>query len=576
MPRNDNLEIKGAELVWREPVAARGERTGAVPVASVAPRLDRATRLRIVEQALLLLEQSYIHLPQKRAMYAVDPLQRLRLLRYRLEQSRDDELAEEPLFHSEMIEIFNLVRDGHTNYILPDPMKANIAYLPFLVEEYREDNRSHFIVTRLDPTVDHDPAFQEGVEIHYWNGIPIKRAVELNGARLAGGNPEARYQRGLSALTIRPLARMLPPDEEWVRLRYLTLEGTEVETEYRWLVFTVPPESSAAEQAQGSGEAMAFGYDLQWAQTQEIRRSIAVPQLTAPESLSPEERFAYQPADKNPPSIATSLPELFRVRVQPTEAGTFGYARIFSFMHAEADIFVNEFRRLLTLLPQNGLIIDVRNNGGGNIWASERLLNALAPHGIEPARFQFINSPLTLALARRYTDLQVWAPAIAHSVATGAIFSLSFPLTEPAALAGVPRAYNGPIVLITDALCYSATDIFVAGFQDHKVGRILGTAATTGAGGANVWTHSDLCKLVAKLPTDHPLRAGFQPLPEGIEMRVAIRRSLRVGENAGIPVEDLGVVPDEVHNLTRRDLLESNVDLLEMAGLMLREMMQKQ
>ena len=46
----------------------------------------------------------------------------------------------------------------------------------------------------------------------------------------------------------------------------------------------------------------------------------------------------------------------------------------------------------------------------------------------------------------------------------------------------------GPVVLITDARCYSTTDIFAAGFQDHKVGTILGTDNNTGAGGANVWT----------------------------------------------------------------------------------------
>jgi hypothetical protein len=45
-------------------------------------------------------------------------------------------------------------------------------------------------------------------------------------------------------------------------------------------------------------------------------------------------------------------------------------------------------------------------------------------------------------------------------------------------------------------------------------------------------------------------------------MRVAIRRTLRVGAAAGTPVEDLGVRPDVRHLMTRRDLEEDNVDLL--------------
>jgi hypothetical protein len=59
------------------------------------------------------------------------------------------------------------------------------------------------------------------------------------------------------------------------------------------------------------------------------------------------------------------------------------------------------------------------------------------------------------------------------------------------------------------------------------------------------------------------------PLPLGSDIRVAIRRSLRVGPNAGIPVEDLGILPDDVHRMTRRDLMAGNPDLIEKAAKML-------
>jgi hypothetical protein len=54
-------------------------------------------------------------------------------------------------------------------------------------------------------------------------------------------------------------------------------------------------------------------------------------------------------------------------------------------------------------------------------------------------------------------------------------------------------------------------------------------------------------------------------------MRVSLRRCLRVGARYGQPVEDLGVVPDSLHPLTRRDLLEDNVDLMAAAGRLLAE-----
>jgi hypothetical protein len=124
------------------------------------------------------------------------------------------------------------------------------------------------------------------------------------------------------------------------------------------------------------------------------------------------------------------------------------------------------------------------------------------------------------------------------------------------------------VLLITDGLCYSATDIFAAGFQDHDIGPILGTSGNTGAGGANVWTHYLLQRLMHEpgKPYLSDPESPFRPLPHGADMRVAVRRTLRVGERAGIPLEDLGVVPDAYHLMTRRDLMEGNIDLLEEAG----------
>jgi len=55
-----------------------------------------------------------VHLPFKRAMHAIDPLQRLRLLRHRLAQLPDG------AFHAELLRIFVSLGDLHTNYILPD------------------------------------------------------------------------------------------------------------------------------------------------------------------------------------------------------------------------------------------------------------------------------------------------------------------------------------------------------------------------------------------------------------------------------------------------------------------------
>jgi hypothetical protein len=158
-----------------------------------------------------------------------------------------------------------------------------------------------------------------------------------------------------------------------------------------------------------------------------------------------------------------------------------------------------------------------------------------------------------------------------RAVETGSAFSASFPITSPEACNAVGQRYFGPVILIISARCYSTTDIFSAGFQDHEIGKVLGVDGHTGAGGANVWEQPLLGRLFSTAgPTPRPLPdSPIKPLPKGANMRVAIRRTLRVGAQAGTELEDLGVVPDERHGMTRADILNKNVDLIEHAGKLL-------
>ena len=96
-------------------------------------RLSRRERLRIVDQTLLLLEMNYVHLPLKQAMHAINPIQRLKLLKYRLE-TKASEMEPVMQFHQRLLEIFASLRDVHTSYFLPTPFIDQIAFLPFLVE----------------------------------------------------------------------------------------------------------------------------------------------------------------------------------------------------------------------------------------------------------------------------------------------------------------------------------------------------------------------------------------------------------------------------------------------------------
>ena len=524
-------------------------------------KLSLADMRLLVEQALVLLEMVYVHMPLKRAMHAIDPVQRLRLLKYRLEQVPEKQTVSEIRFHSEMTKIFTSLRDLHTNYMLPAPFNDKTAFLPFLIEEYFEGGQRKFIISKIAEWFGH-PTFKPGVEVVYWNGIPIERAVELNAERQAGSNLEAQHARGLDSMTIRPMIISLPPDEEWAVIGYRSLDGKELELKQNWLIFSPEQGIGAVDPNSSSKEATALGIDIKTNAIQQVKKLLFAPYaVVAEKKISGGEFLRAAP----PLGLETSMPGVFRARIVDTPDGSFGYIRIYTFNVESDDQFVAEFIRLAELLPQNGLIIDVRSNGGGLIFASERLLQVLTPHYIKPEPTQFINTPLTYELCRRHSqdfDLSPWVESIRQAVETGATFSQSFPITPEEACNSIGQKYLGAVILITDALCYSATDIFAGGFQDHKIGPILGTNMNTGAGGANVWTHELLLYLMGD---------SFKPLPNGAGMRVSIRRTLRIHGHEGMPLEDLGVVPDYKHDMTKDDVLKDNVDLINYAASILKK-----
>lgn len=557
-----------------------GERVPLAEYREQIKPLTREERELLLDQALLMLEQVFVHLPLKRAMYAVDPVQRLRLLK--LNHERMDERA----FQSAIVDIFVGVRDLHTNYVLPSGYRHKFAFLPFRIEEFYEGKVRKYIVSWVSP-VNAERNLKVGVVVTHWNGSPTELAVLRNADREAGSNPEARRARGAEALTLRWFGMSLPPDEDWVTLTYT--DGTRThESRFDWEVIDAsdrPELLTGMEDGGGTGEAAAgWGIDQKTALLQRARKAL----FDAPGMELEAEMAAYRASGRTerggvgalgtgtaalpvPPRANVSLfPDVYsRFGSVETPSGRFGYVRLRTFAPASGDVnaAVGEFARILSTLPSAGLILDVRGNGGGYINFGERILQLLTPRTIVPEPFHFVTTPLTLAMARSNSWLGDWAAPIGQGIETGAGFSQGFPLTAPEACNDLGQVFQGPVVLITDALCYSTTDIFAAGFQDHGIGIILGVHNNTGAGGANAWDHRDVLQELF-LPPKNP----FVPLPKQAGMRVAVRRSTRVGQRSGVPLEDLGVVPDVPHFLTRNDVLKHNVDLIAHAAQILAEM----
>ncbi len=144
-------------------IEARAPARGAARPRRPVLELSESDRLQIVNSLIALLGGLYAHLPLKRAMYAIDPLQRLRLLARRAAD------MEESAFHHELEGIITRLRDAHTRYVGPARLQDSIARLPFLVEAYGDPTR--YIVSRVasNRSLIRDRHFAPGVELLWWN-----------------------------------------------------------------------------------------------------------------------------------------------------------------------------------------------------------------------------------------------------------------------------------------------------------------------------------------------------------------------------------------------------------------------
>ena len=406
-----------------------------------------ADREVLVQQAATMLEGIYVHLAQKRAMYAIDPGQKLRLLRRRLTQLSDTE------FHAELSRIFVELRDLHTLYVLPRPYRGPVAALGLMVERFVEGGRERFMVSKASAALTGDPNLVPGSEALHWNGAPMALAVARNAEREAGSNAAARSARGLESLAFRVLAVSPAPDEDWVDLHYRPPGAGEAdvrEVRIPWRVFDGMAELRDASDGMfgEAGAALApddlatsglvpippaemVGVDLRTDGVQRVKKALFAPGVAAEQrrvDAVAAAGDALEPTDEQAAAgeIPTTRPNELSARTVTTPSGTFGHLRIFTF-HMEGadagaaiDAFRHEVMRLLTLLPRDGLILDVRNNGGGYIYAGESLLQFFCPKSIQPEPTQFINTPLTAELCRKVPSLEAWADAIDPSIESGA------------------------------------------------------------------------------------------------------------------------------------------------------------
>ncbi len=600
-PYDDNAEDREVTVsipALSKSLDALGE-TFSIMEACAKPEnrpLTTEQRRKILDQAILVLGELYVHRDLKRTRHAVDPVTALRQLKRRCDELTGFD------FHLEVMKIFKGLRDIHTAYIMPKPYSDMVAFLPFLLaahtvketaaqegqvlgeEELGEDtfdpdSERRVIVTGLLDEFTH-PHFKPGVEILSWNGMPIHEAIRRIGEEEQGSNIYAQFELGLRLMTVRWFGGSLPPSEYFVTIVYRDDEEIR-EIRFPWRVML-----------DNTSRGRVASVQAMWTLKKKFENNSSEDPSVEPRSLFettvrdqlysvPEEIEFEKKVTKISAEIEGLPPGIFDVHFVKVDHGPdafkFGMVKIENFVCGRK-AFVEGFMKILNAVPQTGLVIDIRSNPGGLVSAAESILQLLSPRRITPLPFQFLATTLAEDIVRSdktaaRMKLDTWADKVTPAVNIGNQFSRNGSLTRWERANEIGQRYYGPITLITNAVTYSSGDIFAASFQDHEIGPVIGTDPSTGGGGANMWTHRDCVDMAMPDQLLEHLPGGAR---HGPKLHYAVRRCVRVGRNQGMPIEEEGVRRDCVYNLTRDDLLSGDVDLLRFAGRVLQEQNKKQ
>ncbi|HEY8270430.1 MAG TPA: S41 family peptidase, partial [Pseudobdellovibrionaceae bacterium] len=147
--------------------------------------------------------------------------------------------------------------------------------------------------------------------------------------------------------------------------------------------------------------------------------------------------------------------------------GNIGYLRIDAFMGTKMDILLDQ--AMSRLLHTEGLLIDVRLNGGGTP-VGDRVLSYLIEQEIMRYSAKIRNSDMLMAMQPLY--------------ATGFDF-INGNWSEVWQYKVQPNAhgkYKKPVVVLTSAYCFSACDTFVSALKENNLAKVAGEATGGGTG----------------------------------------------------------------------------------------------
>lgn len=511
------------------------------------PKYTAAEKQTLADQAYLFLNELFVHRKVKVKDFGktADPIPKLEKLKKEAVNLSDQD------FHKQISSVFTELHDLHTNYIAPKPLSCAATFIPLRFESVLDESRNVVLVSgKLKMEAKASEGIEVGDELVSINGVKTEEVLAELEKVSGGANSDAMRVRAVEMLSLRSLSTQDVPKEDELKLVLKRGEKT-VEKTIPWFAYRNLDCLTSDERNESNRISLKYRFNLSEDEFQKKYNRI----FGTPTLVSKARRW-------NAPN---PLDEVFEVASISTPAGIVGYVQLkgFSWDNENLDVatVVEGFRREIEgrLSKAIGLVIDVRGNPGGYIVLAEKLVQLFSTKEVEPTKVQMLANKLNENIFLKANDQEDnrWSMAVREAVTAGREMITPMPITPKSEANSLGQIWFRPVVVLTDAACYSACDLFSGGMQDNGAGVIIGVHKTTGAGGANVMEHGVFKQIMEG--ENNP----FETLPHSQNMRVSWRQTVRSGKFAGQLIEDTGVRSDLVVPVKRQDIGTESKELMK-------------
>ncbi|KZN61923.1 hypothetical protein N473_20490 [Pseudoalteromonas luteoviolacea CPMOR-1] len=514
-----------------------------------SPEYTQQEKQLVVEQARIFLEDLYVHQYAKDIYYGISPTGHVNAVSEIYKVIDELDTLNTDQLHARLTKIFKAQRDLHLVYLHPQPVRSYASYLPFEFDKTLDvlghsEVRVSNLFENLLPYVTDSRLPEVGDKVISYNGKPIHQVVEDNLYVGYGSNEDAGFIRALTTITRKGHAVSLVPKSNDVTIEFLShVTGETYTTTIPWIT-RLPATASATNSASNANVAHLFeeSTNIEAAQHQLIKSELDT------DSGSP---FVTNPTTD--PQVSWAIREVDGQQV--------GYIKLARFRVVnEIDDALKQLSELLTdeLAQTDALVFDVRNNPGGLITYSDRLVQLFSAKPVIPTKLKFLNTQLNYDILHKTifsTFGPHWQKVLADVNGTNARYTDTTSYITVAQNNEFGQSYYKPVGIWSDARTYSSGDVFTCSIQDNGVAKVYGEHKRTGAGGANVVRHSVFNRYIGA--------PYFKALPHDQEMTVSWRQMVRHGHNKNAIIEDFGCVADKHVPQTLESIKDSSLGNFE-------------